>query len=74
MSAIPFVERLGDAIQAAIADPAVARRRRTRRRLVAAVATLLLLGGSLAAARLLNEPDKLAAASIGWARGEPDDE
>ena len=65
MSTIPFVEQLGDAIQAAIADPAVARRRRTRRRLVVAVTTLLLLGGSLAAAQLLNEPEKLATGSIG---------
>ena len=65
MSTIPFVEQLGDAIQAAIADPAVARRRRTRRRLALAVGTLLLLGGSLAAAQLLNEPEKLATGSIG---------
>ena len=65
MSTIPFVEQLGDAIQAAIADPAVARRHRARRRLVVAVAALLLLAGSLAAARLLNEPGKLATASIG---------
>jgi hypothetical protein len=65
VSTIPFVEQLGDAIQAAISDPAVARRRRIRRRLVAAVAALLLLGGSLAAARLLNEPEKLATGSIG---------
>jgi hypothetical protein len=66
VSTIPFVEQLGDAIQAAIADSAVARRRRARRRLVvAAVATLLLLGGSLAAAQLLNEPEKLASGSVG---------
>ena len=65
MTTIPFVEQLGDAIQAAIADPAVARRRRARRRLVVAVATLLLLGGSLAAAQLLNEPEKLATGSVG---------
>jgi hypothetical protein len=67
VSTIPFVERLGDAIQAAITDPAVARRRRrrTRRRLLLAVAALLLLGGSLAAAELLNEPEKLATGSIG---------
>jgi hypothetical protein len=67
VSTIPFVERLGDAIQAAIADPAVARRRRRRmrRRLLLAVAALLLLGGSLAAAELLNEPEKLATGSIG---------
>ena len=65
MSTIPFVERLGDAIQAAIADPTVARRRRVRRGLVLTVGTLLLLGGSLAAAQLLNEPEKLATGSIG---------
>jgi hypothetical protein len=65
VSTIPFVDRLGDAIQAAITDPAVARRRRTRRRLLLAVAVVLLLGGSLAAAVLLNEPEKLATGSIG---------
>jgi hypothetical protein len=65
VSTIPFVEQLGDAIQAAIADPAVARRRRARHRVVAAGAALLLLAGSLAAARLLNEPERLATASIG---------
>lgn len=68
MSAIPFVDRLGDAIQAATTDPAVARRRRRRvlrRRLLLVVAALLLLGGSLAAAELLNEPEKLATGSIG---------
>src|SRR4029453_9514474 len=64
-STFPFVGQLGAAIQAAIADPAVARRRRTRRRLVAAVSALLLLAGSLAAARLLNAPEKLGAARIG---------
>jgi hypothetical protein len=68
VSAIPFVDRLGDAIQAATTDPAVARCRRRRvlrRRLLLAVAALLLLGGSLAAAELLNEPEKLATGSIG---------
>jgi hypothetical protein len=71
VSAIPFVDRLGDAIQAAITDPAVARRRRhrvLRRRLLLAVAALLLLGGSLAAAELLNEPEKLATGGIGCYR------
>ena len=71
MSTIPFVEQLGDAIQAAIADPAVARRRRTRRRLVVAVTTLLLLGGSLAAAQLLNEPEKLATGCCIWSSVKP---
>jgi hypothetical protein len=66
VSTIPFVERLGDAIQAAITDPAAARSRRLRRRWVLlAVGALLLLGGPLAAARLLNEPEKLATSSIG---------
>jgi hypothetical protein len=68
VSTIPFVDRLGDAIQAAIADPAVGRRRKARRRLLLAVVTLLLLGGSLAAAQLLNEPEKLATGSIGCYR------
>ena len=65
MSTIPFVDRLGDAIEAAITDPAVARRRRARWRLLLAVGALLLLGASGAAARLLNEPDKLATGGIG---------
>ena len=68
MSTIPFVDRLGDAIQAAIVDAAVGRRRKARRRLLLAVVTLLLLGGSLAAAQLLNEPEKLATGSIGCYR------
>ena len=68
MSTIPFVSRLGDAIEAAIADPAVARRRRVRRRLALGVAALVLLGGSLAAARLLNEPERLATTGIGCYR------
>jgi Sigma-70 region 2 len=64
VSTIPFVQRLGDAIEVAITDPAAARRRLLRR-LVLSVAVLALLGGSLAAARLLNEPERLATAGIG---------
>jgi hypothetical protein len=67
VSTIPFVDRLGEAISAAIADPALGRRR-ARRRLLLAVTVLLLLGGSLAAAQLLNEPEKLATGSIGCYR------
>ena len=64
MSTIPFVERLGDAISVAIADPRVARRRRGRRLAVLAAAVLVLLGGSVAAARLLNDPEQLASRSV----------
>jgi hypothetical protein len=64
VSTIPFVERLGDAISVAIADPRVARRRRGRRLAVLAAAVLVLLGGSVAAARLLNDPEQLASRSV----------
>ena len=45
MSTIPFVQRLGDAIEGAVADPRIARRRRRRRLVVLAVAALVLPGG-----------------------------
>jgi hypothetical protein len=45
VSTIPFVQRLGDAIEGAVADPRIARRRRRRRLVVLAVAALVLPGG-----------------------------
>jgi hypothetical protein len=65
VSTIPFVNRLGDAISAAIADSRVARRSRRRRLAALAAAALVVAGGSVAAARLLNDPEKLATGAIG---------
>ena len=66
MSEIPFVNRLGDAIQAAITSPAAARHRVSlRRRLgLLAVAALLLVGATAAATRILGTPEELAASGI----------
>jgi hypothetical protein len=66
MTTIPFIDRLGDAIDAAIAEPAPRRFRwQPRRRtlvLVAAVAALAL--AAVAIARVLSSPDELATHSI----------
>lgn len=61
MSDIPFVERLGDAFDAAVAAP-----RRSRRRLVvaAAVAAIALGVAAIAVARMLAGPDELAAQNV----------
>ena len=66
MSEIPFVNRLGDAIQAAITNPRVAARHRVgpRRRLGLLAIAALLLGGGAAAARILGTPEELAPSSI----------
>jgi hypothetical protein len=66
MSEIPFVNRLGDAIQAAITNPRVAARHRfgPRRRLGLLAVAALLLGGGAAAARILGTPEELATSSI----------
>jgi hypothetical protein len=66
MSEIPFVNRLGDAIQAAISNPRVAARHRfgPRRRLGLLAVAALLLGGGAAAARILATPEELATTSI----------
>jgi hypothetical protein len=66
MSEIPFVTALGDAFEAAIGQPAKRRRRPLPRRPLAMVAfaAVLLAGGGLALARLLDNPEKLAANSV----------
>jgi hypothetical protein len=67
MSQIPFVDRLGDAIEAAVADPKAARRstrRRVRRLGLVAIAAVLALGGTAVAAQLLTAPEKLAATEV----------
>jgi hypothetical protein len=73
MSEIPFVNRLGDALETAITTQRAPRRRgvpRQRRLLVIAVATAVAAGGSLAIAHILSSPTKLATnSSIGCYMG-----
>lgn len=67
MSQIPFVSRLGDAIEAAAADPKVrhrAGRRRLRRAGTLALAAILAVAGTVTAAELLSEPERLAATEV----------
>jgi hypothetical protein len=71
MSQIPFVDRLGDAIDAAVADQKTRptatsgrTRRRGRRLALLAAAAVLAAGGTVAAARILTAPEKLAATEI----------
>ena len=68
MSEIPFVNRLGDAIDAAVGAPQAARQRAGRRRrrrlggLALAVLALGLSGATLA--RLASDPEQLAIAPV----------
>lgn len=68
MSEIPFVARLGDAIDAAVGAPQAARQRAGRRRkrrlggLALAVPALGLSGATLA--RLASDPEQLAIAPV----------
>lgn len=66
MSDIPFVNRLGDAIDAALTASAEPARRRRRRRRGAAVAVgaLLTAGGGVALGGLFSNPTQLAATSV----------
>ncbi|HEV2999216.1 MAG TPA: hypothetical protein VGW75_00650 [Solirubrobacteraceae bacterium] len=67
MSEIPFVHRLGDAIDDAISAPERARRRRRRRPRYGglAVAILLLGAAGVTAAAILDDPETLAVNAIG---------
>jgi hypothetical protein len=72
VSEIPFVNRLGDAIDEAIAPQAATRasRRRGRRRFLAvALAALVLAGGAAAIAQILGDPDELATGSVACYEG-----
>jgi hypothetical protein len=76
MSDIPFVNQLGDAIEAAIARPAPARRRfrLTRRRYLAvALAALAVAGGGAAVADLLHDPVEIGFGAVACFEGtEPE--
>jgi len=64
---IPFVQQFGEALDGAIAAPAVVRRRRrawVRRVSVATVAMALVGGGVATAAKLSRTPEQLAAGSL----------
>jgi hypothetical protein len=63
MSEIPFVNQLGDALEAAIATPRPVRRLRRRRLAVLALA-VLLVGATGAVARIVIDSDDLAAGTV----------
>ena len=66
MSEIPFVNRLGDAIDAAVAGAAepARRRRRRRRGLAVLLGALITAGGGVALGGLFSDPTQLAANSV----------
>ena len=65
MSEIPFVNRLGDAIETATAQPERAKRRRRRRRFGGLAVAILLLGaGGVTVAEILDDPEKLATGPV----------
>ncbi len=66
MSEIPFVNRLGDALDEAIATPQRAKARRPRRRRFGglAVAVFLLGAGGVTVAEILDDPERLATAEV----------
>lgn len=66
MSEIPFVQALGDAIDAAVSASAPRRTRVPRRRLMLIAAALVVLAtGSLAVAHFFASPQKLASDGVG---------
>ena len=65
MSEIPFVNRLGDAIETAISQPERARRRRRRRRFGGLAVAILLVGaGGVTVAEIFDDPEKLATGQV----------
>jgi hypothetical protein len=67
MSEIPFVNRLGDAVESAITAPRPARRRlfgRRRRIGVLALAVLLAGASGVTVARIAADPDQVAAGTV----------
>ncbi|HEV2815426.1 MAG TPA: hypothetical protein VGW10_19370 [Solirubrobacteraceae bacterium] len=64
MSEIPFVDRLGDAIEGAISAPQRVKRRRRRRFGGLAVAVFLLGAGGVTIAEILDAPEKLATGQV----------
>jgi hypothetical protein len=74
MSEIPFVNQLGDALDAAIARPAPARRTRLprlgrRRYLAVALAALAVVGGGAALADILHDPVEIGFGAVGCFEG-----
>jgi len=74
MSEIPFVNRLGDAIDVAAARPEPAGRRRRRRLGGLTLAVFLLGAGGVTIAQILDDPEKLATGSLAcYDRADRDD-
>jgi hypothetical protein len=66
MSEIPFVNRLGDAVERAAAARIPTRRRRIRRRLtVGALSVAIVATGVAAASGVFSSPEQLAASAVG---------
>ena len=66
MSEIPFVQRLGDAIEQAASARIAARRSRIRLRItIGALGFALLAGGTAAATGVFSTPEQLASSSVG---------
>lgn len=67
MSEIPYVNQLGDALDAAIRRPVPARRRRRssrRRYLAVALAAIVVAGGGAAVAEMLTDPAELGLGNV----------
>jgi hypothetical protein len=69
MSQIPFVNQLGDALDAAIASPAPARRLGRRRYITVALAALAVVGGGAAIADIFHDPVEIGFGAVGCFEG-----